>query len=102
MGSGRDRVAVPKIAAGIFWGGAFADAATTWHALEHHDAIEQNPLVDGLTPGQTALAITAFKAGIWWVLRRMERSHPKLARRLMLAGGSLWLGVAVHNTVEVH
>lgn len=81
-------------------GGQAADAGTTLYGL-NHNAQEQNPFLP-----HSSLPIAATKAASTiaevYGIRKLEKNHPKLAKGLGIAVGSMGLIPALMNLYQIN
>ncbi len=77
----------------IFIAAASLDVSSTAHNL-HRGQIEANPLYSSIRNQTISVSLTlaAQYAGEYWLAHKIERSHPKIAKTLLL----LSAGEAIH------
>ncbi len=76
-------------------GGQAADLLTTKAALKRPGTREANPIMGGMK--QQMLIKSAGTIGEILAMRAMGKNHPKLAKAIGYAGGSIGAIVAAHN-----
>lgn len=87
-----DSLTMPTL---IYLAGTSLDAASTWQALSH-GAHEANPILPSGKVG-IVLSKAAVSVGVIWSAKKLAKSHPALAKTLLVIGGGTGVGAGVLN-----
>ena len=73
-----------------------ADAGTSLWAF-HRGATEANPIIFSTQPALFSAEMVGGATLEWWALKKLETSHPRLAKTFAVVSIGVRGSVAVHN-----